>query len=106
MLGEDTRYLAVLLVADYLGEVLHEVAATGDVQHLQAAADGEHRHVARESALEQGELGAVARRPNTLRLGVRLRAVRLGIEVVAAREQQPVEHVERLLHPMLARRYE
>ena len=60
VLREDARHLAVLLVPDHLGQVLHEVAAARDVQHLEAAADREHRHVARERRLEQRKLAAVA----------------------------------------------
>jgi hypothetical protein len=52
----------VLLVPDDVGQVLDEVAAAGDVQHLAPAADCEHRHVALERALEQRELGVVAPR--------------------------------------------
>ena len=40
--------------------MLDEVAAARDVQHLQAAADREHGHVARERGLEQPQLRAVA----------------------------------------------
>src|SRR3954468_3037547 len=36
MLGEGSRRLPVLLVADHLGEVLHEIAAPRDVQYLEA----------------------------------------------------------------------
>ena len=53
VVGEDARRVLVPLVADDLGQVLDEVAAARDVQHLRAAADGEHRHVALERALEQ-----------------------------------------------------
>ena len=57
VVGEDARRLLVPLVADDLGEVLDEVAAQRDVQHLASAADGEHGHVARERRLEERELG-------------------------------------------------
>src|SRR5437868_13294375 len=43
VIREDTRRVLVLLVADDVREVLDEVAAERDVQHLRAAADREHR---------------------------------------------------------------
>ena len=106
VLGERAVDLAVLLVPDDLGQVLDEVAAARDVQHLEAAADREHRHVARERGLEQRELAAVALGVRSVRLRMRLGAVLLRIEVVAAGEEQAVERVERLLDAVLARRHE
>ena len=54
------RGVLVPVVADDIREVLDEVAAERDVQHLRAAADCEHRHVPRERSLQQRELRAVA----------------------------------------------
>ena len=62
VLGEGAGNLAMALVTDPLGDVLLEVAAERDVQHLRPAADGEHRHVPRERGGEQRQLGLVALR--------------------------------------------
>ena len=51
VLRELPEHLAVLLVPDDLGQVLDDVAAAGDVEHLEATADREHRQVARERRL-------------------------------------------------------
>ena len=106
VVGEDARRVLVPLVADDLGKVLDEVAAAGDVQDLAPAADGQHGHVARERALEERELGAVALGPYAVRLRVRLGAVGVGVEVGAAGEDEPVEGVERLLDALGAGRHE
>ncbi len=45
--------MPVLLVADLLGEMLHEVAAASHVQELRAAADGEDRHVPFECRFQE-----------------------------------------------------
>ena len=42
-------------------DVLHQRAARGDVEHLDAAADREERHVARERGLRQRDLERIAR---------------------------------------------
>ena len=86
--------------------MLDEIAASCDVHDLKAAADREGRDVAREGRLEQSQLGAV---PAPLRLvGLRVRIGTVGIraDVGAARKDDPVEHVERLLDPALCRRDE
>ena len=106
VLGELAGQLLVLLVADHLGQVLDEVAAERDVQHLRAAADREHRHVARERGLQQRELGAVALLDDPVRRLVALLAVGGRIEVGAAGEDDPVERVERLLDPVVRGRHE
>ena len=106
MVGERAHDLAMRLAADNLGEVLYEVAAARDVEHLRAATHREHRQVARERRLEQRQLRAVARRARPGRLRVRLRAVGLRVEVGAAGEDEPVERVDDLLHPVLDRRDE
>src|ERR1700747_3379004 len=45
MIREGARDFAVPLAADDLGEMLDEVAAAQDVEHLRAATDREHRQV-------------------------------------------------------------
>src|SRR2546423_14044641 len=96
VLRELPEYLAVLLVPHDLGQVLDDVAAPGDVEHLEATADREHRQLACERGLEQRELAAVALGVRARRLRMRLRAVLVGLQVVAAGEDEAVEHVEHL----------
>src|SRR5205823_6478394 len=81
-----------------------EIAAAGDVQDLAAAADREHRQVSLERRLEQGELRPVSLRHDAFGLGVRVLAVRLRVEIRAAREKQAVERVERLVDGLLGGR--
>jgi hypothetical protein len=96
----------VVLVADDFGKVLDEVAAPGDVQHLAPAADRQHGHVARERALEEHELRAVALGARPVRRGMRLGAVALRVEVGAAREDEAVESVQGLLDSLRRRRHQ
>ena len=60
VLRELTGRLLVPLVPDEVRQVLDQVAAERDVQHLRAAADREHRQVALERGREERELGPVA----------------------------------------------
>ena len=62
VVGEDTGRVLVALVADHLGQVLDEITPKRDVEDLAAAADRQHRHVARECAFEERQLGGVALR--------------------------------------------
>ena len=104
MIAELARRVLVVVVPDELGEVLMEIAAAGDVQDLAAAADREHRQVSLERRLEQGELRPVSLRHDAFGLGVRVLAVRLRVEIRAAREKQAVERVERLVDGLLGGR--
>ena len=97
VVGERPGRVLVLLVADDVGQVLNEIAAERDVEHLAAAADGEHRHVALERRFEQRSSARSRSRHDAGRLGVRLLAVELGVEIGAAGEDDPVERVERLV---------
>src|SRR5919197_2240232 len=81
---EDAGRLAVLLVADHLRQVLDEVASAGDVQDLAPAADGEHGHIARQGAFQQGELGPVAFGLNTGSSAVGVGAIGPRVHVVPA----------------------
>jgi hypothetical protein len=76
--------LTVLPVTDDLRQVLHEVAATGNVHHLRL------RHTAhgmpRASALEQRELSAVTLRAKARGLRMRFGAV---ARAIRATEGQP-----------------
>ena len=106
VVGEAAGALLVPVVPDEVGQVLDQVAAERDVQHLRAAADREHRQVARERRGQQRELGAVALGHDPVRLGMRLLAVQLRVEVGAAGEDQPVERVQRLLDAVVGGRHE
>ena len=78
----------VMNVAAYdVGQMLNEIAAPDDVEDLRAAADRKHREIAVERAIQQSELRAVAGVADAIRLGMRGRAVRLGIEIGTAGEQ-------------------
>ena len=104
MHGELARHLLVDVVPDGLGKVLHEVAAAGDVQELEAAADRERRHVALERRLQERQLTRVTTGLRRVGLRVGIGPVARGIDVGAAREHDPVERVERLLDVLLGRR--
>ena len=82
-----------------IGDVLHQAPAQDDVQKLLAAADAQHRHVARERSAERRGLeggaallgldaGVAARRPE-----------QGGIDVeVAAGDQQSLDQAQRPVH--------
>ena len=106
VLREDTERLAVTLVPDLLRQVLDQVAAAQDVQQLEAAADRERRKVALERCLEQPELAGVAVGLRRIGRRVAVGAVVRRVDVDAAREDEPVENVERLLDGVLARRHD
>ena len=80
--------------------MLHEISSAGDVQHLAPAAHGKDRHVPGERGLQERQLRAVPLGADLVRLRVRLGAVRLGIEVSTAGEDDRVQHVERLVDPV------
>ena len=104
VLRERPEHLTVAVVADGVREVLHEVPAADDVEELEAAADRERRDVALQRAAEQRHLAGVAvslRRVGPL---VPLGAVGLGADVDAAREDDAVEDIERVVHPVDGRR--
>ena len=81
-------------MADGLGQVLDEGAATGDVEQLHPAADAEDGKVALEGTADEGELEAIALGPSAPGLGVWGGAVGGRVDVRAAGEQQRVEPVE------------
>ena len=74
-----------------------QIAAANDVQQLHPAADGEHRQRSLERGSHQRQLRIVAVAVEADRLGVGRLAVHLGIDVRAAGEHDPVEHVQHLL---------
>ena len=94
------------LVTDLLGEMLDEVAAAKHVQELEAAADRERRQVALERRLEEPQLACIAVGLGRVGRRMPVGAVVRRVDVDAAREDDPVEHVERLLDRVLARRHD
>ena len=103
MVSERAGRVFVLVVADDVGQMLDEVASTCDVEHLAAAADGEHGHVPGERRLEQCQLGAVPLGHDAGRRLVRFVVVQVRIQVGAAREHQSVDGRQRLRYAVLAR---
>ena len=69
--SKEPTHAAVLVVAEALGQVLHERAAAGDVDQLHAAADAEHRQVALDRGARERDLEGVALGHRADRLGVR-----------------------------------
>ena len=98
MLGKPPRLAAVDRGGlQHVGEVLLQVAAVHHVQELHPAADRKHRQVAVERGLHQRELRIVAVAVEADGLGVRRLAIQRGIDIGAAREDDPVERIEHLL---------
>ena len=91
--GETAGLGAVPGVPHHVGQVLHERPPELDVQHLHAAADGEHGGARRQGGAEQRELAGVAPDIDAGGVGVRLLAVTGGVDVAAADEDERVERV-------------
>src|SRR3989454_11926251 len=86
-------------VAVLIRDVLVEAPAQRDVDDLDAAADGEERHVVVERPVDEADLESVTR-PGDFACGVvALLAEARGVDVAAAREDEAVEalpeHTER-----------
>ena len=79
---------------DDVGEVLHERAAEGDVEHLQAAAHREDRAAQLQRPRQDGQLGGVALGARRAGARVGLGAVAGRVDVGAAREHHAVEPVD------------
>ena len=94
------------LVTDLLGQMLDQVAAAKHVQELKATADGERRQITLERGLEKPQLACIATVLGRVGRRMPLGAVARGVDVDPAREHDPVEHVERLLDRVLARRHD
>jgi hypothetical protein len=77
-----------------VGEVLHEGAAAGDVEQLHPAADAEHRQVAIQRRLGEGDLEPVPLDSRVLRQRIALRAVGGRVEIGAAGQQQAVQQID------------
>ena len=94
---EAARHAPVMLVAEQLGQVLVQGAPARDVDDLHPAADAEQRQVALERAAHEGDLERVAPRIGVDGQRVAPRAVGARVDVDAAGEHEPVDHVERLV---------
>ena len=85
--------------AEEIRDVLHEIAAERDVQDLHAAADAQHgKPRTLERGAHQYELEVVALVAHAVVRLVRVAAVVVGMDVAAAREDEPGDGVERLVH--------
>jgi len=82
-------------VADDVGQVLVETAAEMDVEDLHAAADAQERQATIDGGADQRELGGVAEVADVAGLGVGGLAVAGRVDVAAAGDDQPVEHVHK-----------
>src|SRR5215212_8569410 len=97
MVGVGAWGVAVLLVADHVGEVLLDTAAVYNVQDLHPAADAEGGHTALDGGVRQRELVGVALFLDRARLRVALLAVEGGVHVPSlAGEDQGVYDIQ---HP-------
>ena len=90
VLAEGAVGAAVDVVGERVGQVLAQRAAERDVEDLQAAADPEAGQVPAGRLGRERELEGVALGRRRERLRMRLGAVVLGVQVRAAREQEPV----------------
>ena len=92
---ERAELRAVGRQVESLADVLDQVAAVRDVQQLQAAADAEHRQAARDRAARSSASStrrARGARAAARRCPVRLGAVVRGPDVLAADQDQTVDH--------------
>jgi len=104
VVGELAGRVPMPLVAELVRQVLDEVASERDVEHLRAAAHGENRHVPLERRLQHVHLRLVPRVTGRVGLRMRVGAVQRRIDIRAAREDDAVEHRQRLLDRVLYRR--
>jgi hypothetical protein len=92
--GEAADHRAMPLMADDVGQVLDEVAAESDVEHLHAAADRKNRNVPFERGAHECELPVVAIRARWPGARIAGRGVARWIDVTAAGEHETVHAVE------------
>ena len=76
--------------------ILPEHAAEGDIEHLDATADSENRHVAFDSLAHKLELGVIAVLMRLIRALEALFAVAGRIDIVAAGKEQSLAPVKEL----------
>jgi hypothetical protein len=89
--GELDRVRLVALAAEPVGEVLDQRAATGHVEDLQAAADGEEGQVGLDGGADHQELEPVPTVVGCVGLLVRGLVVQRGIDVPPPGDDQAVE---------------
>src|SRR5215212_2317224 len=95
MVGEGAEGVAVLLVAEHVGEVLLDAAVVGDVQYLHPTADAEYGHLARKGTAHERELVGVALLLDGSGLRVGLLVVEGGVQIpCSAGDDQGGEEVE------------
>ncbi len=95
--GGNARVLVLTMarvLADHVGQVLMERAATGHVQHLHAAADAEDRQTASIRSADQGQLERVDPRLGRAELLVGAGAIGGGLDVGTAGQADAVHAVE------------
>ena len=93
-LGSSGGLIVVRLGRALRTDILNEGTPERDIHQLRAATDGECRRVPVASSAGEGELAGVARGVCFARLLVRGLIEVLGIDVLAAGEEQPVDAVE------------
>jgi hypothetical protein len=84
-------------VAEHIWQVLVQRPATGDIEHLDAAADAENRQSPLERAPQQREFQGVAGGARRVRFRMRLLAVSGRVEVITPGDHQAIQAVE---HPV------
>lgn len=89
--------LAAVLDVGHEGEVLDQGAPCGHVEDLGPPADAEDGDVAGQGGVDEGQLPGVAAGVDALDLGKGRAAVRRGVHIAAAAEQQAVEAGHRRL---------
>jgi hypothetical protein len=85
------RVRLVAVVADAVGQVLGQRAATGQVQHVHAAADRQERQVRVDDRTHDRQLEPVTPVIRRLRVLVRLLVVQRRVEVPATGEYHAVQ---------------
>jgi hypothetical protein len=82
-------------LVDLRGNVLDERSPGRHIEHLQAAADSQRRSIFRKRKLGQLELERIAGGFSKMRFWVTGLVIMNGIQIVAARKQEPVEIANR-----------
>lgn len=95
--GRDAEFVLAVVqsIGDIIGQVLVERTTERDIEHLDAAADGEDRYVTLERRTNQSDLEAIASLGYAVRKGMSsCCAVQLGIDVAATSEEKPIYGAE------------
>ena len=95
VIGEGPWGVAMVLVADDVGEVLLDAASINHVEDLHPAADTEGGHTASDGRAYKGELVGVSLLLHGSRLGVGFLAVEIRVHVACASgDDQGVDDIE------------